>query len=220
MVSLASRAMPDDKHSTLSGYIYWRCRCDLCRAASNAYKRDRYRQQTGSTGFPAEEEVPHGTRNKYRRGCRCEDCVQALRAHAREQYRKADPEEERARRQAWAAANAEKVSQYGAEWYAARREEEQLRRRLAYAADPEPYKTRARARQLRVRGVQVEEVCRSVVWDRDGGICHICHEPADPDDWHLDHIVAIHLGGEHSYANTAVSHPRCNLEKGRKPWSP
>lgn len=62
----------------------------------------------------------------------------------------------------------------------------------------------------------MERVYRSVVWERDGGVCHICHEPADPTNWHLEHVVPLARGGEHSYANTAVSHPACNLRKGTK----
>lgn len=62
----------------------------------------------------------------------------------------------------------------------------------------------------------VEHVDRSTVWLRDGGICHLCGQAADPSDWHLDHIVPLARGGQHSYTNTAVSHPRCNLSKGAR----
>ena len=62
----------------------------------------------------------------------------------------------------------------------------------------------------------VETVNRAVVWKRDGGVCHICGMPADPNDWHLDHVRPLALGGEHSYANCRVSHPACNLKKGAK----
>lgn len=68
-------------------------------------------------------------------------------------------------------------------------------------------------RRVRVASSFVEPVDRQVVWERDGGICHICLEPADVNAWHLDHVLALVDGGEHSYANTAVSHPACNLAK-------
>lgn len=60
----------------------------------------------------------------------------------------------------------------------------------------------------------VEDVDRDVLWQRDCGVCYICGLPADPNDWHLEHKIPIKLGGEHSYANTGVSHPICNLRKG------
>jgi len=105
--------------------------------------------------------------------------------------------------------------------------------RLAYAAeryasDPERFKAKAAAyrdenqekiyalnaaRRARVRGVATERVCRSVVWTRDGGICHLCRTPADAANWHMDHVVPIDKGGVHCYANCAVSHPFCNLSK-------
>ena len=59
-------------------------------------------------------------------------------------------------------------------------------------------------------------VHRELVWESQGGICGICLEPADPNDWHLDHRIPLSRGGEHSYANTQVSHPRCNLRKGNR----
>lgn len=62
-------------------------------------------------------------------------------------------------------------------------------------------------------GVAVEVVYRAIIWERDNGICGICLEPADPHNWHLDHIIPLSRGGEHSYVNTRVSHPPCNTWK-------
>lgn len=59
----------------------------------------------------------------------------------------------------------------------------------------------------------VEEVDRDLVWNRDKGLCHICQKPANQNNWHLDHIYPVVKGGEHSYKNVAVSHPRCNQKK-------
>lgn len=70
------------------------------------------------------------------------------------------------------------------------------------------------ARRARKLGQFVEHVDPAVVWEREGGICHICGLPADPNLWHLEHVVALVNGGDHSYANTAVSHPACNFAKG------
>lgn len=59
----------------------------------------------------------------------------------------------------------------------------------------------------------VEDVDRAERFMRDGGLCGICGLAADPDDWHLDHVRPVSKGGEHSYANTQVSHPLCNKVK-------
>lgn len=69
-------------------------------------------------------------------------------------------------------------------------------------------------RRARKRGNFIEYVDLATLWERDGGTCHICREPADRWNWHMDHVIPISRGGEHSYANTAVSHPGCNLRKG------
>lgn len=69
-------------------------------------------------------------------------------------------------------------------------------------------------RRAKKRGQFVERVYLANIWNRDAGICHICGLLADPDDWELDHVVPISRGGEHSHANTAVSHPKCNHLKG------
>ena len=65
----------------------------------------------------------------------------------------------------------------------------------------------------------VEEVYPLVVLERDDGICGICGEDVDPFDFHVDHIIPLSRGGEHSYANTQPAHPFCNLSKNdRLPW--
>lgn len=75
----------------------------------------------------------------------------------------------------------------------------------------------ARARARSKGSVRIETIHRDVLWERDGGICHLCGKPCDPDDWHADHIVPRSLGGVTSYANMAVSHPFCNTSKGNRP---
>ncbi len=67
----------------------------------------------------------------------------------------------------------------------------------------------------RKKGATVENVDPAVVLKRDGGICGICREPITG-EWHLDHVVPLARGGEHSYKNTQAAHPFCNLSKGAR----
>lgn len=69
------------------------------------------------------------------------------------------------------------------------------------------------ARRARKLGAFVERVDRTVVWERDGGICYWCETPADPDNFHVDHVKPLSKGGTEEYANVAVTHPTCNLSK-------
>lgn len=69
-------------------------------------------------------------------------------------------------------------------------------------------------RRAKKRGQFVEHVDLATVWERDDGVCHICREPADRWNWHLDHVIPIARGGLHGYENVKVAHPGCNLKKG------
>ena len=83
-------------------------------------------------------------------------------------------------------------------------------------ANPDKCRDIAARRRALKRGATVEPVSRAVVFDRDGGRCHLCGKKVAPKHWHLDHIVPLSQGGEHSYKNVAVSHPTCNMRKHNK----
>jgi 5-methylcytosine-specific restriction endonuclease McrA len=68
---------------------------------------------------------------------------------------------------------------------------------------------RRRARKL---NQFVESVDPLVLLESHKGFCGICHKPIRG-DFHVDHIVPLSRGGEHSYANTQPAHPRCNMKK-------
>lgn len=65
----------------------------------------------------------------------------------------------------------------------------------------------------------VEHVEPFILLEMDDGICGICGEDVDPLNFHVDHIIPISRGGEHSYANAQVAHPVCNARKfTATPW--
>jgi 5-methylcytosine-specific restriction endonuclease McrA len=53
------------------------------------------------------------------------------------------------------------------------------------------------------------------VFERDEGICGICGEPVAREEFDVDHVIPLALGGEHSYANVRLSHVPCNRRRGR-----
>jgi 5-methylcytosine-specific restriction endonuclease McrA len=75
---------------------------------------------------------------------------------------------------------------------------------------------RKQARRARERDQFVEQVDPHIVFERDEGICGICHCAVDVADYHVDHVIPLARGGEHSYANVQVAHPTCNRRKGAR----
>lgn len=148
----------------------------------------------------------------------------------RRAYYQANSEEARAQRRAYYAENrdAQRAArrayhhanpQVSAAGYQRRRADPQLRARdeavtQAWIAANQQTRTSIEAvRRARKAGTATERVYRSVVWRRDSGICYVCGEAADPDDWHMDHTIPLSKGGSHTYGNVGVAHPSCNLAK-------
>lgn len=78
-------------------------------------------------------------------------------------------------------------------------------------------------RRHRIRELRTEIFYKTEIFDRDGWVCHLCGDPIPREEkWphplsaSLDHVIPVALGGDHSRANTAASHLRCNLQKGAR----
>lgn len=83
----------------------------------------------------------------------------------------------------------------------------------------------ANARRARLRGSFVERVDPIEVFERDKWRCQLCsiktpkslRGKSKPNAPHLDHIIPLARGGEHSYRNTQCLCRTCNLRKHAKP---
>lgn len=72
-------------------------------------------------------------------------------------------------------------------------------------------------RRARIRGAYVETVDPMKVYSRDCGVCGICSRPVEMEEsWHVDHVIPLSRGGEHSYANVQLAHATCNKSKGSR----
>jgi 5-methylcytosine-specific restriction endonuclease McrA len=60
----------------------------------------------------------------------------------------------------------------------------------------------------------IEKVDRNAVYERDNGICHICHRKVSEKTFTLDHLIPIAHHGDHTAINLAVAHRRCNSRRG------
>lgn len=52
---------------------------------------------------------------------------------------------------------------------------------------------------------------RAEVFTRDKGICHVCTDPIEPNDYHCGHIVDRCRGGRDELSNLVAMHNYCNM---------
>lgn len=83
--------------------------------------------------------------------------------------------------------------------------EQRLKRRRQRGSD----RRRARLAAATVNG----RVDRHEIILRDKSTCWICGQKCEPHEIHLDHVIPLSKGGEHSPENVRVAHDRCNLAK-------
>ena len=135
----------------------------------------------------------------------------ACRASIAKAKRDANPAVREARKEyarRYNAANAEQLREMAVEWR---------------KQNPDLVRKRSAARRAALSGATVEDFSPAEIFKRDEWVCHICELPVDralgwPHPWSvsLDHVIPLSRGGDHSRANTACSHLRCNLRKYAK----
>jgi len=88
-------------------------------------------------------------------------------------------------------------------------------------AHPDRVNAKVSRREALKAGGIVEKFVNLEIFERDGWVCGICHEPVDPNlkkpdpgAVELDHVIPIVKGGSHTRANVQTSHARCNRLKG------
>lgn len=132
-------------------------------------------------------------------------------------YYRANAEVYRRRAAAWAQANPDRLLEQKRAWRELNAEAVSSAKRAWREENRERVYEGNERRLARKRGAtRTERVYRRIVWERDGGVCRLCLQPADPSSWHLEHLTPLSRGGDHTYDNVAVSHPGCNLAKFRR----
>lgn len=117
------------------------------------------------------------------------------------------------------AVNPEKFREERREWWVANKEKARASSRKWSKSNPLKRQEHCRAYQAKKLGVTIEHVDREEIFKRDSGHCQICTKELDKtakNGWHLDHIMPISKGGNHSMANVQVLCPSCNISKGAK----
>lgn len=179
----------------------------------------RCREEKPLTAFGKRPSRPSGIKSQ------CKACEAA----AAREYRVANPERQREIKRRSYLKHREQVLEYSRRWTAehpdhvrARNKKYRLENpelvalamRRWQVANPERVREIEASRRARKLDAWVEDVDRQAVYERDGGKCHICGGVVSRDDFNLDHLIPLSRGGEHSYQNVALAHPRCNFSRG------
>ena len=117
--------------------------------------------------------------------------------------------------------NKELVKQKKAAYYIKNREREQAKARARYQTNPDYFKENARKRKNRLKSTLQEPYTKQQIYDRDKGLCSMCHELVDillkhpnPMCFSFDHTKPLIKGGYDTPDNVTTTHLVCNLKKG------
>lgn len=113
-------------------------------------------------------------------------------------FQKKNPESARASTKKWAAENKDKI----AEW----RKNNPFKMREYY--------NRRRLREGAGNGFSKQDI--EILLQQQVGRCNYCHSSLIENKMHVDHIIPISRGGEHSSRNIQLLCMSCNCSKGQK----
>lgn len=133
-------------------------------------------------------------------------------------YRAANPEKRKATNAAWYSANKDKARARALAWKAANPVRAKEAKAIWRAANLDRHRVHEhRRRALKKACVgQLSSGIVQVLMTRQRGRCACgCGEPLG-DDYHLDHIMPLALGGSNSDDNAQLLRKACNLSKAAK----
>lgn len=109
------------------------------------------------------------------------------------------------------AKNAEKRRLYGI----ANREKESRRAAQWHIDNPNAKRIASHNRRQKLSGGKLSKDIADKLYSAQKGRCACCKLPLG-DDYHLDHIMPVHLGGKNEDCNIQLLHSACNLQKHAK----
>lgn len=130
-------------------------------------------------------------------------------------WRAANREATRVRNAKWRAANPEKESARYAKWYAGNREKKSEASIKWRAANPEAFRIYSHNRRTRSVGKLSIGLSDKLFKLQRGKCACGCKQPLG-DDFHLDHIMPLALGGANEDWNIQLLRSTCNQQKHAK----
>lgn len=98
--------------------------------------------------------------------------------------------------------------------YYLRHREERIAAAVEYQRDHPEHRSRYKAR--RKGAAVVERFSHGEIAERDDWTCHICDLEVTREDWSIDHLVPLSLGGDHTRVNVKIAHHSCNASRGNR----
>ena len=131
--------------------------------------------------------------------------------------KKANPERERANYLAWVAKNPDAGRARSAEWRTANPDREKANHQAWRAANPDASKVHNQNRRaLRINnGGVLSKGIAEKLFKLQRGKCACCSQPLG-DNYHIDHIMPMALGGTNTDDNVQLLRQRCNNQKHTK----
>jgi 5-methylcytosine-specific restriction endonuclease McrA len=164
---------------------------------------------------------------RYTRG-HCKPCNKACSARWRAvnlnrykavkaEWRKANPERVAVHSAAWDKANPERKKANAAAWKAANPERVKELRAAWHKKNPDSLKIIEHNRRARKRanGGTLSKGISERLFKLQKGKCPCCSQPLG-DDYHMDHIIPLALGGANIDSNIQLLRQRCNNQKRAK----
>lgn len=132
--------------------------------------------------------------------------------------RAADPEGHRAEQRAYyreyRRLNRTRIRRYMATYREENHDRIQELQRSYYEANRAWFCDESKRRKALRRGAPIAaRVDRARVLKLHAGLCGLCGRLVDPENWHLDHVWPLSVGGWHDYSNVQPTHPFCNISK-------
>lgn len=128
-----------------------------------------------------------------------------------------NPDKKRASDAAWRASNPARISAACMAWRENNPERKKANDAAWKAANPESRRVHAQNRRARKleNGGTLSKGLAAKLFGLQNGKCPCCKQPLG-DDYHLDHITPLFLGGANSDENIQLLRAKCNLQKNKK----
>lgn len=132
-------------------------------------------------------------------------------------WRKENPEKQKASAAAWGAANKDRKKAITSAWIAANPEKVKAAAAAWSAANPNAKRIIDQNRRARKRLLTggLSRGLTAKLFKLQKGKCPCCNKPLG-DDFHLDHIMPLALGGVHKDENIQLLRAVCNMQKNAK----